>query len=114
MSRSTSPAAAGHVAEQPAEAGLAVRGAIVFDARQRQADARLQPLRHAREQKSRLMARRQLIELPRGPMLLDEGQLAVRVLPQSRTMVEYSDEAGEASDAIAARVAHLDDVALKP
>jgi hypothetical protein len=58
----------------------------------------LQPLRHAREQKS-LAARQQHIELPRGQKLLDKGQIAVTVFPQSRAMVECSDEAGEARDA---------------
>jgi hypothetical protein len=91
-----------------------VRRAIVFETRQRQADARLRPLRHAREQKSLLVARQQHIELPRSQKLLDKGQIAVRVFPQSRAMVECSDEAGEARDAIAAGVADLDDVALSP
>jgi hypothetical protein len=52
--------------EQPAESGLAVRGAITFEAWQREADATLQPLPRAGEQKSLFMDRQQHVETPRG------------------------------------------------
>ena len=55
--------------EQPAEAGLAMHGAVACKGWQRQPGVAFQPLPHAREQKSLLMGRQQHVETPRRPAI---------------------------------------------
>jgi hypothetical protein len=47
------------------------------------------------KQKSLLMSRQQHIEFPLSQPLLDEGEIAGGVIPQSGTVVKFSDEARE-------------------
>ncbi len=97
--------------EQPAEAGLAVRGAVALETRQRQPDAILQPLLRAREQKSLLVNRQQHIERPRRQQRLDEPEKAGRIVAQSRAAMKPVDEPREPRQAIGAGIADLDEVA---
>ena len=76
--------------------------------RQRQPGAAIQPLPHAREQKSLLMDRQQHVEMPCRQHLLDKPKETGRVVPQARTMMEFSDKPREPRQAIAVRVADLD------
>ena len=73
--------------EQPAEAGFAMHGAVACKVWRGQPGAALQPLPHAREQKSLLMDRQQHIEMPRRQQLLDKCQEPGRIVPQARAMM---------------------------
>ena len=78
--------------EQPAEAGLAVRGAIIRKTRQREAGTAFDALLRPGKQKSLLMRRQQHIEFPLRQPLLDEGQITGGVVPQSGTTVKFPDQ----------------------
>jgi hypothetical protein len=77
-----------------AETGLAVR-AVIRKTRQRETraafDARLRP----GKQESLLMRWQQHIEFLLSQPLLDEGQIAGGVIPQSRAAVKFSDQLRE-------------------
>jgi hypothetical protein len=90
-----------------------VRGAIALEAWQRGTgvafDARLRP----GKQKPLLMRRQQHIEFPAGQLLLDEGQIAGGIIPQSRAAVKLPDEAREPREAPGRGIADLDVMARK-
>src|SRR6266403_3699226 len=100
--------------DQPAESGLAMCGAIADKIWQRQSGAMSQPFLHAREQKSLFVDRQQHIEMPRGQQVLDESEKSVRVVAQSRTMMEFSDKAREPREAPGTGIADFDEVTRQP
>ena len=100
--------------EQPAEAGLAMHGAVACKGWQRQPGAALQPLPHAREQKSLLVGRQQHVETPRRQQLLDKPEEPGRIVPQARTVMKLADKPREPRQAIAVGIADLDMVTRQP
>src|SRR6185437_678234 len=99
--------------EQPAEGGLAVRDAIIFERRQREACASLEPLGGTRKQKSLLVGRQQDVETVRGQQRLDESKIAARVIAQGRAAVKLPHESREARQAQGCGIADLDVMAAE-
>ena len=100
--------------EQPAEAGLAVRGAVARKIRQRQPDATLETLPHARKQKSLLMGRQQHVEMPRRQQLLDESAESRPDRPAIPGSDEISGRTARTSQGNRRGIADLDMMARQP
>jgi hypothetical protein len=100
--------------EQPAEAGLAVRGAITFETRQRQPDAARQPRLHAREQEPLFMGRQQHVILPGGQQSLDKAKEPGGIVLQPRAAMKLPDKPREPRQAERRGIADLDVVTRQP